>query len=147
MRTILKWNQVKKNISYSFDWLPLDKSPLKQNWWLAGFIDADGSFQIKIISRENRIKPEIRLNLQIDADQILKILHKEFGGYLGYRYKQDTYYYQSVNFYNAAKIANYLREYHLLSYKYINYLKWYKVYLMIQDRIEKIIKMKNSMKY
>jgi len=76
MRTDSKWNQVKNNITYEFDWLPLDKSPLKDNWWLAGFIDADGSFQIKIINRKNRKKPEIRLSLQIDAkkDQILKII-------------------------------------------------------------------------
>lgn len=156
MRTFFKWNQVKNNITYQFDWLPLDESPLNKNWWLAGFIDADGSFQIKIINRENHIKPEIRLNLQIDAkkDHILKIIHNEFGGSLGYRDKNDTYYYQSVNYGVAAKFANYLREYHLLSYKYINYLKWYKVYLMIQDKkdltnigIDKIIKIKNSMKY
>lgn len=105
MRTLFKWNQVKNNISYQFNWLPLDESPLKQNWWLAGFIDADGSFQIKIINRENRNKPEIRLNLQIDAkkDQILKIIHKEFGGYLGYRSKNDIYYYLSINYNVAAK--------------------------------------------
>jgi hypothetical protein len=51
---------------------------------------------------------------------MLKIIHKEFVGYLGYRSKQDTYYYQSVNFSVAAK--------------YTNNLKWYKVYLMIQDK-------------
>ena len=156
MRTDLKWNQVKNNITYEFNWLPLNKSPLKNNWWLAGFIDADGSFQIKIINRENRNKPEIRLNLQIDAkkDQILKFILNEFGGNLGYRNKNDTYYYQSVSFGVAAKYCNYLRKYHLLSYKYRNYLKWYKVYLMIQDKkhlieegFNKIIKIKNSMKY
>ena len=33
---------------------------------MAGFSDADASFQIKIIKRINRNKPEIRLNYQID---------------------------------------------------------------------------------
>jgi len=34
------------------------------NFWLAGFSDADASFQVKIINRETRLRPEIRLNFQ-----------------------------------------------------------------------------------
>ena len=43
-----------------------------KNHWLAGFSDADASFQIKIISRNNRV--EVRLNFQIDQknDNILR---------------------------------------------------------------------------
>lgn len=37
-----------------------------KNHWLAGFSDADASFQIKIINRTTRNQPEIRLNYQID---------------------------------------------------------------------------------
>ena len=146
MRTFLKWNEIKNNITYVADWLPLDQSSLKLNWWLAGFIDADGSFDIQIK------KDEIRFGLQINAkkDQILKIIHKEFGGNLGYISQNDTYNYHSDS--STAKLINYLKEYHLLSYKHINYLKWYKVYSMIlnkkhltEEGINKIIKIKNSM--
>jgi len=65
---------------------------------LAGFSDADASFQIKIISREGRAKPEIRLNFQVDQKErlLLDLIKNYFGGNIGYREKQDTYYYGST---------------------------------------------------
>jgi len=43
------------------------------NYWLSGFSDADASFQIKFINRNN--KTEVRLNFQIDqkVDEMIKI--------------------------------------------------------------------------
>lgn len=62
--------------------LPKNDEKLKDNHWLAGFSDADGSFQIKIIKRIKRVKEEVRLNYQIDQSQsdILNLIKKEFGG-------------------------------------------------------------------
>jgi hypothetical protein len=49
------------------------------NHWLAGFSDADASFQIKLITRNN--KTEVRLNFQIDQKKNdLLILIKNFLG-------------------------------------------------------------------
>jgi len=125
------------------------------NYWLCGFADADASFQIKIIERINRTKPEIRLNFQIDQkNKDLLILIKSYlGGNIGYRSSQNTYYYGSTSFGSAKKVINYFDQYSLLSYKYINYLKWRKAYLIIQNKnhliesgICKIRKLKLSMK-
>jgi len=125
------------------------------NYWLSGFADADASFQIKIIERINRAKPEIRLNFQIDQkDKDILILIKNYiGGNIGYRSYQDTYYYGSTNFGSAKKVINYFDQYSLLSSKFINYLKWRKAYLIIQNKnhleesgICKIKKLKLSMK-
>lgn len=54
---------------------------------MSGFADADASFQIKIIDRINRIKPEIRLNFQIDQKNkdILILIKNYLGGNIGYR--------------------------------------------------------------
>lgn len=107
------------------------------NHWLAGFSDADASFQIKIIKRTlasarllrraevSRIKPEIRLNYQIDQKSDLLLLRiKDFlGGNIGYRKSQDTYYYGSTNFGSAVKVIQYFDQYHLQSRKHINYLR------------------------
>nr|YP_009517193.1 LAGLIDADG homing endonuclease [Blastosporella zonata]AYE93114.1 LAGLIDADG homing endonuclease [Blastosporella zonata] len=136
-----------KNIKFK---LNLDKD--LRNHWLAGFSDADASFQIKTLNRNNKV--EIRLNFQIDQkkDKILLLIKDLFGGNIGYRKSQDTYYYGSTSFGSAKKVINYFDYFHLLSSKHINYLKWRKAYLIIQDRdhlnkngIEKIIKLKNTM--
>ena len=122
------------------------------NLWLAGFSDADASFQIKLITRNNHT--EVRLNFQIDQKKKdLLILIKEFlGGNIGYRSNQDTYYYASTSFASARKVISYLDKYHLLSSKHINFIKWRKAYIIIQKKdhltnngINKITKLKNTM--
>ena len=125
------------------------------NYWLSGFADADASFQIKIIERIDRTKPEIRLNFQIDQKNkdILILIKNYLGGNIGYRSTQDTYYFGSTSYGSAKNVVNYFDQYSLLSSKFINYMKWRKVYLLIQNRdhltepgICKIKKLKLSMK-
>ena len=124
------------------------------NHWLAGFSDADSSFQIKIITRDIRPKPEIRLNFQIDQKDknILLSVKNIFGGNIGYRETQNTYYYGSTSFGSAKNVISYFDSFHLQSSKHNNYLKWRKAYIIIQEKnhltetgINKIWKMKNSM--
>ena len=133
LRTLNKYNQVinnilnhhyysnlKENIEFN---LNCDNN--FYNHWLAGFSDADASFQIKIVNKPNRNKPEIRLNYQIDQKNIdiLLLIKEFFGGNIGYRNSQDTYYYGSTSFGVANKVVKYFDNYHLQSNKYINYLK------------------------
>lgn len=131
--------------------LPLNKNSLLDNHWLAGFIDSDGSFQIKILNRVNRKLEEVRLSLQIDQkiNQILIQIKDELKGSIGYRKKTDCYYYSSVNFNSAYLYITYLDKYHLQSSKIISFNKWRSVYLTIlnrkhltQEGIDKIKKIK-----
>lgn len=162
LRTLNKYNQVINNIlnhSLYKDFKEKIEFNLNcnndfYNHWLAGFSDADASFQIKIVNKPNKNKPEIRLNYQIDQknNDILILIKEFFGGYIGYRKSQDTYYYGSTSFGSANKVVKYFDEFHLQSNKYINYLKWRKAYVLIQNKdhlneigINKIIKLKNSM--
>ena len=144
-----KFKEIKKSLKFSNN-----NNDNLNNYWLSGFADADASFQIKIIDRINRIKPEIRLNFQIDQKNkdILILIKNYLGGNIGYRSLQNTYYYGSTSFGSAKKVINYFDEYTLLSNKFINYLKWRKAYLLIQHRdhltesgIDKIKKLKLSM--
>ena len=130
----------------------LDSSKNLDNHWLAGFSDADASFQIKIIKRITRNKPEIRLNYQIDqkSDLLLNMIKEYLGGNIGYRKSQDTYYYGSTNFGSAKKVIEYFDQFHLQSRKHISYLRWRKVYRLIQDKehltekgLSKILKIKS----
>lgn len=155
-----KLNQIKRNIlghtkytdfSNSIT-LSISKNDDLNNHWLAGFSDADASFQIKLISRNK--KTEVRLNYQIDQkENHLLILIKNFlGGNIGYRSSQDTYYYGSTSFGSAKKVISYFDHYHLLSSKHVNYLKWRKAYVLVQNKrhltscgVDSIIKLKNTM--
>ena len=178
IRTEKKLNQIANNIlnhpkyhQFSLNFclkLNLDKD--LKNHWLAGFSDADASFQIKKVNRSNqkveplqllaKAKPcsiwrqEVRLNFQIDqkTENVLLLIKDFLGGNIGYRKNQNTYYYGSTSFGSAKNVINYFDYFHLLSSKHVNYLKWRKAYLIIQDRnhlnkdgLEKIIKLKNTM--
>ena len=106
------------------------------NHWLAGFSDADASFQIKVLKRITRNKPEVRLNYQIDQKNalLLTMIKDYLGGNIGYRKSQDSYYYGSTSFGCAKKVILYFDKYHLQSRKHISYLRWRKVYRLIQDK-------------
>jgi hypothetical protein len=160
IRTAKKFNQITNNILNHDNYaefrkkisLKLNSDKDLKNHWLAGFSDADASFQIKVLNRTNKV--EVRLNFQIDQkrDSILLLIKDFFGGNIGYRKSQDTYYYGSTSFGSAKNVINYFDYFHLLSSKHINYLKWRKAYLIIQNRdhlnkdgVEKIIKLKNTM--
>lgn len=160
IRTENKFYQISYNILNNPKYLVFGKnfclnrnlSKDLKNHWLAGFSDADASFKIKTIDRENRT--EIRLNFKIDqkGNDLLLLIKQFFGGNIGFRKTQDTYYYGSTSFGSAKNIINYFDHFHLLSSKYVNFLKWRKAYQLIQKKdhlnkkgIEKIIQLKNSM--
>lgn len=132
-----------------------DTSLLTDSYWLAGFSDADGSFQVKTLNRKGRkYGYEIRLNYQLDQKDslVLEQIKAVLGGSIGYRKSQGTFYYSSVSFGSAKKVINYFDHFNLLSSKHINYLKWRNVYRLIQreehltkNGINKIIKIKSTM--
>ena len=107
-----------------------------KNHWLAGFSDANASFQVKIINHASRNKPEVRLNYQIDQKNniLLTKIKNYLGGNIGYRKIQDTYYYGSTTFGSAKNVIEYFNKFNLQSRKHISYLKWRKVYTLIQNR-------------
>jgi hypothetical protein len=87
IRTTNKFHQIINNIltssKYSEENLKfkINDSNDFNNHWIAGFSDADASFQIKIINRETRPRPEIRLNFQIDqkCKEVLFLVQEQFG--------------------------------------------------------------------
>jgi hypothetical protein len=158
LRTESKFDQVINNVlknNRCFDHnltFTFNESKDFNNHWLAGFSDADASFQVKIIRRLNKKNPEVRLNYQIDQkkDEILILIRDFIGGNIGYRKSQDTYYYGSISFGSARNVINYFDKFNLQSRKHVSYLRWRKVYRLIQNRehltekgFNKIISIKN----
>jgi hypothetical protein len=56
-------------------------------------------------------------------EYVLLFIKDMFGGNIGYRESQATYYYGSTSFGSARKVINYFNNFHLQSSKHINYLK------------------------
>lgn len=110
--------------------------PGLENHWLAGFIQGNGSFQVKLVSKKNRLKKEVRLVLQINLKQlsILKQLQTLIGGFIGFRASQNTYYYSSVSFERAAKLIQYLDHFQVMGSSATLYWMWRKCYIIIQNK-------------
>lgn len=160
LRTNNKLDQLKRNILSHIKFksfsdkvnVSLNITKTLNNLWLAGFSDADASFQIKLITRDNHT--EVRLNFQIDQkkNDLLVLIKNFLGGNIGYRSSQDTYYYDSTSFGSAKKVINYFDKHHLLSSKHIDLLKWRKAYILIQNKVHlthrgvhKIVKLMSTM--
>lgn len=128
-----------------------------QNYWLCGFSDAISNFNIQILnSSTSSISslPEIRLSFNLDFKEkdLLTLIQSSLGGDISYNKNCDCYCYNTITFGSAKKIINYFDQYHLLSVKHVNFLKWRKTYLIVQNNehltvlgLNKIIKKQKSM--
>lgn len=110
------------------------------SFWFAGFIDSDGYFGLRILTRiggkYGRTVYETRLTLKIDqkTNILLAKLKEVFGGYMGYRKSQDSHYYESVSFFNFYKVLSYVDKYHLQSARhYLVYRLMRKAYIIVQS--------------
>jgi hypothetical protein len=154
------------NLSFPSPFLPIVPSsvdssslfpfPLLHNYWLAGFIDGDGSLQIKLLTRRfskfdlsfPKIKYEVRLQLQIELCQdcfyLLAPIKNVLGGNLYFRKSISSYYYNTTSFLVFKKLVHYLDRYPLCSNKYKEYVIWRRAYFYRKD-FSKIKKMKSSL--
>jgi hypothetical protein len=153
-----KINQLIKheyNILFSMPILTKASFNLLTNHWLAGFSDADGSFGIFMLkSATHKTGTNVILTYRIKQKypELLELVKLALGGNI-YIFKDGMYSYSSTNFKIAKKVADYFDKYHLLNTsKWLNYIKWRKVYRMIQRKehlthegINKILKIKKNL--
>lgn len=106
----------------------INQSPVCiNNHWFAGFVQGDGSFQIRIRKLQKRSKNhqiEITLNIELKDECVLKQIKATFGGFVGYRKSRDTYYYNSINLTNATKLVAYFDKFQVMGSSYRLYLCW-----------------------
>lgn len=110
-------------------------SSLKESHWLAGFIQGDGSFQIKLLKVKTRLGLRVQLTMQISlkTELLLTDIKQNFGGYIGFRKSHNTYYYSSGSFVNAAKFIQYLDYYQVMGAKFRGYRLWKKAFEQVQN--------------
>ena len=134
-----KYDQViKHNYSEPFNIsiLPPLKKLSLDNYWLAGFTQADGCFHISVVkSKSHNTGYSVRLEYSLKQNDKLplELLYKELQmGNLS-QYFTGIYCYKSSGFKTAFNLINYFDRYKLFAGKYISYLKFRKVYIMITE--------------
>jgi len=141
--------------------LPLDNSPLINNTWLAGFIDADGGFYIRcslkqIICKFNLEQRMIYPKTLESYEFILNKICLSFNVKLTIRNRvniKKSYYIIKIENQSSIKLLiEYLDNFPLLSSKKLDYLDWKKAFLIIinkthltKDGRENILLFKNNM--
>lgn len=115
--------------------LPLDTSPLNNNAWLAGFVDADGSFAIKGFSQNPKTHLAIQFYLAQRTYDIsgesLKPLMSKIADFLFVKLNEriiaEKYTQFVINTSNRVSnriLIDYLNTYPLLSSKHLDFKDW-----------------------
>ena len=134
-----KYDQlIKHNYSEDFNFSilpPLNYLSL-DNYWLVGFTQADGCFHICIAKSKThktgfsvRLEYSLKQNDNIPLNLLYNLIKK---GNLS-QYHTGVWCYKSSGFKTAAVLINYFDKYHLFAGKYVDYLKFRKVYIMITE--------------
>jgi hypothetical protein len=124
-----------------------DTSKLTNSYWLAGFCDACGSFQIKtlniqerrqvvrlcfIVQMKNSLYNQQKSMIPAKQPTVLNQIFKVFGGSVFVKNGMLTY--SSYSYGSAKKIINYFDHFNLLSSKRVNFFKWRKLYRLAQHK-------------
>lgn len=106
------------------------------NYWLAGFTQADGCFYISIVkSKTHKTGYSVRLEFSIkqNDDIPLKLLYSKLKLGNFSKYSSGIYSYKSSGYKTAALLINYFDIFHVFGGKYVDYLKFRKVYIKITE--------------
>lgn len=137
---LFKFNQMIEHMNnkykLSFPIYKYDLSCFDSNNWLAGFLDADGGFQIRYtdkIGSKFRIASELRIEQRM-IDPISLVSYNELFSRIAlfFKTKISLTNHNNINYYmvrvsnkvSLKIVINYLDKYSLYSSKYLDYLSW-----------------------
>ena len=128
---LIDW--MNKNHSMDIKKLPLNDSPILNDSWLSGFIDADGNFYIrnslkqiicKFSLEQRMIYPKTNESYNFILNKICLTLNVKLNSRIRENYK-NSYYIIRVENHNSIKLLiDYLDIYPLLSSKHLDFLCW-----------------------
>lgn len=144
---LIDW--LNKHHNTNINKLPLKKGFLANDSWLTGFIDSNGSFSVQHTKVENKAKKrKISCRLRIEQIRldpvtgnsyfnVLTDISKFFHCNLLTRIQKSTsneYYIISASSNNSLEIlVNYLDKHCLLSSKYLDYIDWREIVLLMLE--------------
>ena len=125
-----------------------DLSPLLENYWLAGFIDADAGFKIRYSTTNESKKQRIEVRFSLEQKQFHSKTQKPFGEIMQLianlflvklnisKHNNREYWVVEVTSISKLKIlVDYLTKYPLLTSKINDYNDWYKAYDLVQSKL------------
>ena len=129
---------INHNYSKDFNYtiLPPRNNLTLDNYWLAGFTQADGCFHVSIVkSKTHSTGYSVRLEFSIkqNDDIPLKLLIDRIKLGNISQYSSGIYCYKSTGYSTAYYLINYFDSFNLFSSKYVDYLKFRKIYIMITN--------------
>jgi hypothetical protein len=134
-----KYDQIiKHNYSEHFNLsiLPPLKKITLDNYWLAGFTQADGCFHISVVkSKTHNTGYSVRLEYSLKQNDKLPLvlLYRKLQMDNLSQYHTSIWCYKSSGFKTAFSLLNSFDRYNLFAGKYTSYLKFRKVYIMITE--------------
>lgn len=124
------------NNNFNLKILPPTYNLQLDNFWLCGFTQADGCFHISIAkSKTHKTGFNVRLEFSIKQNDVipLKLLYSKLNlGSLS-QYSSGIWCYKSYGYKTAWTLIDYFDKYNLFGGKYVDYLKFRKVYIMITE--------------
>lgn len=104
------------------------------NFWLSGFTQACGWLYVGVEKSKKHLigyRPKLELNFQHENKEYLEMICGKMKMGKVYNNKLNEWYYKSLSFKLAGNIINYFDKYNLLFEKYVQYVKYRKVYLIV----------------
>lgn len=129
----------------NFKKLPLDDSPLSENGWFAGFIEADGNFYIryplnqaspscKFYLEQRMTYPKTQESFLPVLNSISSFLQVKLGIRERVNYKNSYYIIKVENQTSVKNLIAYLNKFSLLSSKLLDYDNWKNSFVIILDK-------------
>ena len=122
------------NVDFNYTILPPLNYLTLDNYWLAGFTQADGCFHISVVkSKTHKTGFSVRLEFFLKQNDVvpLKLLYDTVKmGNLS-QYSTGIWCYKSTGFKTAHFLINYFDAFNVFAGKYVSYLKFRKVYIKI----------------
>jgi len=132
--TNYKYDQlIKHNYAEKFNItiLPARFNLALDNYWLAGFTQAKGSFLISVNKDESSVKLEYKINHTENLS--LKLLHNILKNGMLSQNNTGLWCYKNTDYITAADLMNYFDKFNLFAEKYVSYLKFRKVYIFVSE--------------
>lgn len=119
---------------FNLELLAPSNTNLLNNYWLSGFTQVDGCFHISIVkSKTHKVGFSVRLEFSIKQNDAipLKLLFSILNMGNISQYNSGIWCYKSTGYKTAAVLIDYFDKYPVFGGKYVDYLKFRKVYSLI----------------